>query len=67
MSRPTITFLCRTETCDSKLTVARDNELPLFWTCPICEQALEQQMLNDLERRHLDAKRHEPLIHEPTF
>jgi hypothetical protein len=46
MTRVHLTIQCATPTCQSRVTFQRDDHLPLTWTCPACEDALEEQRIN---------------------
>ena len=54
--RKPITFTCRTPNCPNWISFHSDTFIPKEWTCPKCEAALEQQMLDDLYQRELARK-----------
>jgi hypothetical protein len=58
-TRHTMTVRCATETCANSLTLRYDDDdsfIPSRWTCPVCEDALEQQMVEELNRRNDDTR-----------
>ena len=55
MSAP-ILYHCRTDGCPNWISFHSDTFIPKEWTCPACEHALEQQMVEDIFQRELAAK-----------
>lgn len=57
-----IVITCREPGCPNFQTIHRDSDLPKAgdWMCQVCDEATEQQMLNELARRE-----HEPMPEMP--
>ncbi len=57
-ARNPITFSCRTPTCRNTVSFESDSFLPKDWTCPVCEDALERQMVDDMAQREIARQLH---------
>jgi hypothetical protein len=49
--RENVVVRCRESHCENVLILRYDADLPKSWTCPVCEDALDRQMVDELERR----------------
>jgi hypothetical protein len=49
--RESVVIPCREPGCENVIVLRYDSPLPRVWTCPVCEDRLEQQMVDELARR----------------
>lgn len=43
---------CATETCTAECLLPADSHIPARWVCPVCEDHILAQQMDDLALRH---------------